>query len=115
MEKIELPTHISGDWWPGIGPITVKRNGIPLNLTGAEINMQVRRSRKTNEQIVAEWTTLDNSIEILVPSDGTFTIKGRVLRIPSGQYVSDVQVTINEQPMTIIPEIIWTIENDITR
>lgn len=115
MEKVELPTHISGDWWPGIGPITVKRNSVPIDLTNAQILMQIRKSRKANEASLAEWTTFDNTIEIVNGPEGIFTIKGRILRIPSGVYVSDVQITINNQPTTIIPEILWTIENDITR
>jgi hypothetical protein len=37
-----------------MGPITVKVNGDPLNITGTEIKMQIRRSRKPNEVVLAE-------------------------------------------------------------
>lgn len=49
MDKIELPTHISGDWWPGIGPVTVKRNSLPMDLTDASIIMLFRALTPSNQ------------------------------------------------------------------
>lgn len=116
MEKIELPTHISGDWWNGMGPITVRVNGDPLDITGTEIKMQIRRSRKPNENVLAEWSTTDGTIEIINGPNGIFNITGRTLSLPGGNLFSDVQIeTLDGRSFTIIPEIVWNVINDITR
>lgn len=116
MEKIELPTHISGDWWNGMGPITVRVNGDPLDLTSTEIKMQIRRGRKPSDAVLAEWSTTDGTIQIIDGSNGVFNISGRVLTLPGGNLFSDVQVkTQDERYFTIIPEIVWNVINDITR
>ena len=108
--------HTSGDYWDGLGPITFKINTIPVNLTNAVIKMQIRKGRKTTDQVLAEWTTEDNTIEILEAADGIFMIRGRVLELPTGKLLSDVQVTpADGKTRTIIPEIIWTIKGDVTR
>lgn len=116
MEKIELPTHISGDWWNGMGPITVKVNGDPLDLSLTEIKMQIRRGRKPTDGVLAEWTTEDGSIQIIDGPNGIFNISGRTLILPGGNLFSDVQVkTQDNRLFTIIPEIVWSVKNDITR
>ena len=116
MEKIELPTHISGDWWNGMGPISIKVNGDPLNLTNTLIKMQIRRTRRPNESVLAEWTTEDGTIEFVNPINGSFLINGRQLTLPPGNLFSDVQVqTVDGRVFTIIPEIVWNVINDITR
>lgn len=116
MQVVELPTHISGDWWNGMGPITVKINGDPLNISGNVIKMQIRKTRKPGEPVLAEWSTEDNTIEITDGVNGVFTIKGRALTLPGGNLFSDVQlITTDSKIYTIIPEIVWNIKSDITR
>lgn len=108
--------HTSGDYWDGLGPITFKINTVPVNLTGATIKMQIRKGRKASDVVLAEWSTEDDTVEILDAEAGIFFIKGRVLTLQSGKLFSDVQVTpANGKTRTIIPEIIWTITGDITR
>ena len=115
-EPIELPVHIAGDWWDGIGPITYSINNVGVNLDNAVIKMQIKKDRKPNTQALLTWSTEDNTIVITDAANGIFTISGRIIDIPSGKYISDVQVTASdEKPRTIIPEIIWNIVGDITR
>ena len=116
MDKIELPTHISGDWWNGMGPITVKVNGTPMNITNTEIRMQIRKGRRPTDTVLEEWSTVNNTIEINDGPNGVFTILGRTLTLPSGNLFSDVQITTSDnRQFTIIPEIIWRVMGDITR
>lgn len=116
MQKIDLPTHISGDWWNGMGPITVKINGDALDLTDTSIKMQIRKTRKPNEPVLAEWSTEDGTIEIVTAASGIFTIKGRALVLPGGNLFSDVQIVMTDSKIyTIIPEIVWNVIADITR
>lgn len=113
---IELPAHVAGDWWEGIGPITYKINGVGVNLTNAQIRMHIKKDRKAASTAVLSWSTLDNTIIINDAVNGVFTIIGRVLDIPSGKYLSDVEViAADAKPRTIIREIVWTILPDITR
>lgn len=108
--------HTSGDYWDGLGPVTFKINTVPVNLTGASIKMQIRKSRKPTDTVLAEWSTEDDTVEILDAEAGIFFIKGRVLSLPSGKVYSDVQVTpADGKTRTIIPEIIWYVTGDITR
>ena len=108
--------HTSGDYWDGLGPITFKINTIPVNLTNAVIKMQIRKSRKATDAVLAEWSTEDQTIEIIDAAEGKFMIHGRVLDLPTGKLLSDVQVTpVDGKTRTIIPEIIWTVKGDVTR
>lgn len=91
-DPIEL-THISGDYWDGLGPITYRINSVPVNLAGAVISMQIRKGRKATDPVLASWGTADNTVEILDADAGVFSIKGRVLTLPQGKLYSDVEVT----------------------
>lgn len=114
-EPIEI-THISGDYWDGLGPITYRINSVPVNLAGAVIRMQIRKGRKTTDPVLAEWSTADNTVEIVDADAGVFHINGRVLSLTPGKLYSDVEVTpADGRTRTIIPEIVWNITGDVTR
>jgi len=49
--KLDLGEHYSGDTWDGLGPITIQRNGLPLDLTGAAAEMRFRRSSATGSSL----------------------------------------------------------------
>lgn len=112
---IELNPHITGDWWDGIPTITYKINGSPVDITNATIKMHVKKDRKTGSSIIDSWSTEDNTITIIDALEGKFAITGKIINWVPGVYVSDIEVTIDAKPKTIIPEIVWTINPDITR
>lgn len=116
----ELKAQRRGDTWQGIGSITVVKNEMPLDITGASIVMQLRR-RPKHGVIVASWSTDDGSILFLDPGAGKFEVVGRRLEVPAALYYWDIEITLaadadypDGRRMTIAQGV-WTILQDVTR
>lgn len=79
-----IPQHISGDTWDGIGLITFTRNGSALDLTGASVSMGVKLSISSPD--VLTLTTENSAIAIMNAVSGQVRILPRIIDIPVGKY-----------------------------
>lgn len=121
MQNYNIPRHRRGDTWLGIPEISINIGTEPLNLDGAVIRMQVRRNPDAKD-IIMEWSTEDNTIEILNNEEGKFRVNGRVIDILAGKYYYDIEInTLTTLPLPDNRRIItvlggsWEIIRDVTR
>lgn len=107
-----IPNHRRGDTWDGISSISLSANGVPLNLSGAEIAMQFRQS--VDSPVAFEFTTSNNKILITNPLEGTFTIPPMIIDVPFQTYYYDLQITFASGRKKTYMEGYWKIIPDIT-
>lgn len=79
-----IPSHISGDTWKGIGSISFTRGTSSLNLSGYKIEAGFKLSIAS--PIVLFLTTDNGGINIVSESSGTISIPSRIVDIPIGNY-----------------------------
>lgn len=113
MAHYNFPAHIKGDTFNGI-LFTVTVNSAPLDLTDAEINMDLRLTPDT--AVIAEHFDSDgNGITIdAVPATGKFTFDAQIINISAANYYYDIEVTF---PSTAVKTYIggrWNILQDVT-
>jgi len=112
MKKYDIPKHRRGDTWPGINSITIATNGVPVNLTNATIKIDFRRDIDT--PVALTLSTTNGDIVITQPLQGTFSILPKLIEIPFGTYMYDLQVTFANGVVTTYMEGSWEILADIT-
>lgn len=121
MQNYNIPRHRSGDTWLGFPEISINIGTEPLDLDDAIIRMQVRRSPDAKD-IMMEWSTEDNTIEILNSGEGKFRVNGRVIDIVAGKYYYDIEINAlttlplpnNRRIITVLGGT-WEIVRDVTR
>jgi hypothetical protein len=75
--------------------ITTLINDAPLDLTGASILMQVRKT-KESEEVLKEITNLDGITIVDPPMDGIFIIDKQIFNFSiSGVFYYDIQITLS--------------------
>jgi hypothetical protein len=92
-------THYKGDTWRGL-TVTVTTSGIPLDITGAEIIMQLRKA--PGSPVVLERSTDGLSITLTEPTVGKFTINKMIIDLTTGVYRYDVQMTLAGDKTTLL-------------
>lgn len=85
--------HVRGDTWQGWPQVEILLNGEPLDLTGASILMQFRRSH-TAPEVAKEFST-GNGITITDGPAGKFSVAPAILGMVSASFVWDVQLTLS--------------------
>lgn len=108
-----IPAHKSGDTWKGISGITIYRNGSALNLTNADVKMQVRF--QIDAPVVVEFSTQNNTIQVFSPLSGIIVIPEQVIDIPPAKYQYDLKVTLPSGEVKTFLEGVWEITSHITR
>jgi hypothetical protein len=84
--------HKKGDTFDAV-PMEVKKNNVPMDLTGAVIKMQLRKSFNDIEAALT-LTSVDNSgLTITNATAGQFKINAQIIDIPVFNYVYDIQFT----------------------
>jgi len=87
-----FPVHIQGDTWKGLTSVTFTHLGSAIDLTNAEVRMQVRLSIDS-PSVLTLSTSGNQGITIMDPaSAGTITIPTQVVNIPVGNYNYDLKV-----------------------
>jgi len=103
-------TRVRGDDWSIAG--TISADGTPVNLTGATITSQLRRT--ADSTVVAEaWTVTVNSA-----AAGTVTLSltdTETALITPGTYVYDLQVVISGVTTTYGEGSTLVVKADVTR
>jgi hypothetical protein len=117
-DSVTLRKHRSGDTWKGL-TLTLKRGDEPIDLTGARIDMQMRKSVAMS-QVLFAWSTevvapnTTPTIEISAPLDGIVSILKRKIDV-THDLVFDIQVTYpNGDVMTVLSGVL-PVELDVTR
>ena len=112
MKKYDIPKHRRGDTWVGISSFPLTVNGIPVNLTNAAIKIDFKK--QVDSPVALTLSTAASSIVITQPTQGIFSIPARIINIPFGLYLYDVQVTFSSGIITTYVEGAWEIVADIT-
>jgi hypothetical protein len=107
-----IPSHRRGDTWDGINSITINVNGVPINLTNADVKMEFRQS--LDSPVVLTLSTADNSIIIVNALNGNIQIPSKKIEVPFGKYFYDLQVTYPNGIVKTYMEGSWEIVADIT-
>ena len=110
--QYNFPDQYRGDTFEGI-EFTINKNGSPLDLTGAEICIQVKVDKKT-DLFVIEWTETDG-ITITDAVNGVFQIDETIIDVPAAQYQQDVQITLASGEVFTPTFGTWLIIQDVTR
>ena len=88
-----FPDNVNGDYWPGVSSIVYNVDGIPVDLTDAQVDMQLKPRPDADPTL--SFSTLDGSITITTPaSTGEIMIKGRVIDITPQTYFYDIKYHI---------------------
>ena len=112
MQTYIIPKHRRGDTWVGIPTFPITLNNSPVNLTGASIKIDFRKGVDT--PVALTLSTANSSILITQPTQGIISIPSRIVTIPFGIYLYDIQVTFSSGVITTYVEGSWEIIADIT-
>ena len=104
--------HKKGDTFPGVS-FKISVNGLPLNLTGASIKMQLRELTPTGA-VGATFTDLAGITIDATPTSGIFVFDKQVIDIPAVLYYFDIQITLASGDIKTYIEGTWNITQDRT-
>ncbi len=104
--------HYKGDTFLEV-PFEILIDSVPLNLTGALIKMQLRKNYE--KDVVLEFSTTNNKIQIINSSLGTFKIVEQIIDIESFNYIYDLQITLASGEVETYIKGKFNIANDVTR
>jgi hypothetical protein len=108
---------VSGDTWPGLS-FTIKENGSPIDLTDAEVKIDLYfrkdRTMQFSSELIEEETDIKH-ITITDATEGKFQVDSiERLDLAPGQHVGDVQVTFSDNRRITYCKIKFNILADIT-
>lgn len=107
-----FPDHIKGDTFSGV-QFEVLVNAVALDLTDADITMQIRENYSSANKI--EYSTANAKLEITDAVAGKFTFKEQIVDVAPKKYVYDIQILLpNGKKHTYIKGV-WVITCDVTR
>ena len=92
MLTYNIPDHLRGDTWNGINSISLSKDGLPLQLSGANILMQFRKD--VDSPINLELSTANGGITIMNAVSGIIQIPPALITMNYGTYQYDLQVTL---------------------
>lgn len=88
--------------------------GIPIDLTGVSIRMQMKRLHNDRGQVFKELSTANGLMTITDPTDGKFTINAFNMNIPAGQYQYDIEFTFTGNIVQTYIFGTWVVVEDVT-
>lgn len=104
--------HYKGDTFFEF-PFEIIIDANPLDLTGATIKMQLRKNYE--KDIALEFSTINNKLEIVNASLGTFKIVEQIIDIESYNYIYDLQIILANSEVDTYIKGKFNIINDVTR
>jgi hypothetical protein len=93
MVRYDFPSIIKGDTFNGV-LFTLTLNTVPVDLTNAHINMDVRLT--ATGTLVKRYTS-DASANITIsatPTNGKFTFNQQIINIAAGNYKYDIEIEL---------------------
>lgn len=106
-----IPPHRRGDTWDGINKIGITINGVPVNLTGAVVTMELREDYDAPAVLTLSTTT--STITVL-PDLSSIQIPPVIVDVQPATYRYDIQVTYPNLQVKTYLEGKWEIYFDIT-
>lgn len=88
-------THKKGDTFEEV-PFQVKINNIVVNLTGATIKMQLRKTYEDTEAALSLTSAGSAGITLSNAANGEFKINKQIIDIPVYNYLYDIQITFSD-------------------
>ncbi len=107
-------SHRRGDTWGGIQATVSDAEGTPIDLDGATVSMQVKRS-KADRVALLTWGTANGTIAITDGPGGQFTVESRIVDLTGRSYVFDVQCILSDGTIRTVLHGCWSISDDVTR
>lgn len=106
-----IPDHTRRDTFEGFD-LTITLNGVPLDLTGASIRMQLRIN--TQATAVKEFSTTNGSMTITDALNGKFTFNQQIIDVDANSYYYDMQITLGDGRVYTFLKGSWNIVQDYT-
>lgn len=107
-------THIKGDTFDQVD-FQLKINDVVVNLTGATIKMQLRKSYSDVTAALSLTSVGSAGITITNASEGRFKINTQIIDIPVYNYVYDIQITLASGVVKTYVQGGFNITNEVTR
>lgn len=99
-----IKTHIKGNTFNS------RKITFPFDITNCRIDMQFRK--QANDTIAFAWSTEDDTFDKISATE--ITMKARILDVPDGIYISDLQVIFSPTDILTYFKARIEIEQDIT-
>jgi hypothetical protein len=107
-------THIKGDTFDEVA-FQLKINGSDVNLTGAVIKMQLRKSFTDTTPALSLTSVGSAGITITTPATGSFKINTQIIDIEVYNYLYDIQITFSTGVVKTYIQGSFNITNEVTR
>lgn len=110
MQKYNIVAY-NGDTYPGCS-FQINVNDTPLDLTGAAIEMHVRKTRDSDAVLDLD---LDSGLTIIDDANGEFKINEQIISIAEpGGYIYDIEITLADGTVKTYIQGDFVIIGDIT-
>ena len=90
-QNYDFPNQFKGDTFGGV-QFTLSRNGSPIDLTGASLEMMLRLV-KTVSPPALTLSTPSSGLTITDAVNGVFTVDKQEIDIDAGDYFYDIELT----------------------
>jgi len=107
-------THIKGDTFDEVA-FQLKINESAVNLTGATIRMQLRKSYSDTVAALSLTSVSSAGITITNAANGEFKINTQIIDIEVYNYVYDIQITFSSGVVKTYVQGGFNITNEVTR
>ena len=107
-------THIKGDTFDEVA-FQLKINDADVNLTGAIIRMQLRKSYSDTSAALSLTSVSSAGITITNAAEGRFKINTQIIDIEVYNYVYDIQITLASGVVKTYVQGGFNITNEVTR
>lgn len=107
-------THIKGDTFDQVA-FQLKINESAVNLTGATIRMQLRKSYSDIVAALSLTSASSAGITITNAANGEFKINTQIIDIEVYNYVYDIQITFSSGVVKTYVQGGFNITNEVTR
>ena len=112
---VDLPSLYRGDTWLGLPSVIIQSDGQPVDLTGAEAVMHLRKHPRS-AAITKQWSTGEASIEIIAPaSAGQLKVNPTDMNVDAADYHYSLQVELADGIKITILKGTWKIVENPTR
>lgn len=106
-----IPSHRRGDTWDGINKIGITINGVPVNLAGATVTMELREDYDAPAVLTLSTTA---STILVLPDLSSIQIPPVIVDVQPATYRYDIQVTYPNAQVKTYLEGKWEIYFDVT-
>lgn len=113
MSALHL-TAKKGDTFTEV-PFVINIDGVPLDLTGATIRMQLRVDYGGKVYLDLKSDVADGGITITDATNGAFKIDERVIGLEARSYKYDIEITLASGEINTWIEGTFKVINDVTR